>query len=348
MIRYSDLALRTDRLAARHVLRGVSLPLLAGLVAMLTAGHVVAAEAPRTIAPAPAAKSIPVRKTIVDPAVAPAGGGCRQCGPGGCRHGHGGHGHHSSCRDGHCVPYCPVRPGQFGFYDTRWRKWPGQGVVPASAVQSATPATPPKSSPPGVNEESFGPPAGDDAGPAADSGNPGTGLGSNPPRDPDQDPAPIQPGPLPVEPEPIVPAPQPPAVPEPDPVLEPEVKKAAEVPRVTEPEAEPAAEVPAVEPPASEPVPEPAVEKPAPEKAAPDKANDDLFDEAATDRVQRVFVAARLGEARRTTSPRVEQVVHRQAAVQPKAGARQAANPKQVPRVSFDPQAEAARLRSGQ
>lgn len=344
MIR-SSLALRPDRLAAWHVFPGAALP-LAGLALLLAVGDVAAAEAPRTIAPAPAARSMPVRKTIVDPAVAPAGGGCRQCGPGGCRHGHGGHGHHSACRDGHCVPYCPVRPGQFGFYDTRWRKWPGEGVVPASALQSATPEVPPKSSPPGVDEESFGPPAEESSAPAPQNANRSTGQDMSPPRDPV--PTPTVREPLPVEPEtaePVVPAPQS----EPAPVAEPEVEKAADVPQVKEPEPEPAAEVPVVEPAAAEPVPEPAVEKPAAEKPAPEKsADDDLFDEAAKGRVQRVFVAARPGEARPVSSTSVQQVAHRQAAVQPTAAGRRAASPKHVPRVSFDPRAETERLGSNQ
>lgn len=339
MIRFS-LALRPDRLAAGRVFTHAALP-LAGLAVLLTVADVAAAEAPRTIAPAPAARSMPVRKTIVDPAVAPAGGGCRQCGPAGCRHGHGGHGHHSACRDGHCVPYCPVRPGQFGFYDTRWRKWPGEGVVPASALQSATPAVPPKSSPPGVDEESFGPPR-EEVAPAAQGANRSSGQDVSPPRDPE--PTPTVPAPQPVEPEtaePVVPEPQP----EPAPVAEPEVEKAADVSQLKEPEPEPAVEVPVVEPAASEPVPEPAVEKPAAEKPAAEKsADDDLFDEAATGRVQRVFVAARPGEPRQVSSTSVQQVAHRQAAAQPTVAGRRAASPKHVPRVSFDPHAETERL----
>ena len=95
-------------------------------------------------------------RTVVDPAVVPAGGvaRCPHCPRGGCRHvRHGGQGHHAGCRDGLCVPSCPVRPAEFGFYGTRWRRWPGQGVVPASA-EAATPAVPPKSEVPGADEES--------------------------------------------------------------------------------------------------------------------------------------------------------------------------------------------------
>jgi hypothetical protein len=53
-----------------------------------------------------------------------------------------------------CVPSCPVRPGQFGYYGTQWRRWPGQGVIQASAAEAATPVKPPKSAVPGAEEES--------------------------------------------------------------------------------------------------------------------------------------------------------------------------------------------------
>lgn len=91
-------------------------------------------------------------RTIVDHAVVPAGGlGCRQCGVGACRpHG----GHLTDCRDGLCAPHCPVRPSQYGFYRTQWRRWPGAGVVPASAEQAATPIPPPAVQVPGPDEES--------------------------------------------------------------------------------------------------------------------------------------------------------------------------------------------------
>ena len=52
------------------------------------------------------------------------------------------------------MPFCPVRPSTFGFYGTQWRRWPGQGVVPASAEDAATPMPPPKSAVPGPDEES--------------------------------------------------------------------------------------------------------------------------------------------------------------------------------------------------
>lgn len=92
------------------------------------------------------------RQTIVDHAVTPAGGHvCRHCGGVACRiH----HGHLADCRDGHCAPHCPVRPGQHGFYGTQWRRWPGQGVVPVSAEDAATPVRPPPSQVPEADEES--------------------------------------------------------------------------------------------------------------------------------------------------------------------------------------------------
>lgn len=96
------------------------------------------------------------RRVVVDPQVTTAGGhACRACDSGQCRlHGHCGHRHHPECRDGLCVPFCPVRPSTFGFYGTQWRRWPGQGVVPASAEDAVTPMPPPKSAVPGPDEES--------------------------------------------------------------------------------------------------------------------------------------------------------------------------------------------------
>lgn len=102
---------------------------------------------------APAQSPTPARgKPIVDRAVVPAGGlHCRHCGPGICR-GHGGH--LDGCRDGLCAPHCPVRPSQYGFYSTQWRRWPGQGVVQTSAEEAATPAAPPPFQVPSIEEES--------------------------------------------------------------------------------------------------------------------------------------------------------------------------------------------------
>jgi hypothetical protein len=114
-------------------------------------------------APAEAAEANPVprdaaapKRVIVDHAVTPAGGRrTAACPSGQCRHGHRhGHAHRPECRDGHCVPSCPVRPGHYGFYGTQWRRWPNQGVVPVSAEEAATPVRPPKSAVPGADEES--------------------------------------------------------------------------------------------------------------------------------------------------------------------------------------------------
>lgn len=91
-------------------------------------------------------------RTVVDGAVLPAGGlPCQACDP----HAFPPAGRHlAACRDGLCAPHCPVRPGQYGFYRTHWRRWPGQGVVPASAEEAATPAVPPASQIPTAEEES--------------------------------------------------------------------------------------------------------------------------------------------------------------------------------------------------
>ena len=125
-----------------------SLPLLALMAATVQAGS-PSVEAQRRTA---AARQPQATRAIVDHAVQPAGGVCHQCGPAGCKHGH-----HRDCRDGACVPYCPVRPSTFGFYGTQWRRWPGSGVVQASNEQAAAPVKPPKSSVPGPDEESLGP-----------------------------------------------------------------------------------------------------------------------------------------------------------------------------------------------
>jgi hypothetical protein len=102
-------------------------------------------------------QSAPPGGARVDPAVVPAGGaGCRHCGDMRCSP-HGGAcraGHHADCRPGQCVPFCPVRPAQFGFYGTQWRRWPGSGVVPVSDLQDATPVEPPRLEVPGPDEES--------------------------------------------------------------------------------------------------------------------------------------------------------------------------------------------------
>jgi hypothetical protein len=126
---------------------------VAGTLAGL--GSLQAAQAPQA-----------ARGRIVDPAVVPAGAmTCTTCGPA-CG-GHGGlHGHHHGCREGNCVPYCPVRPDRYGFYGTQWRKWPGQQILQVSNDQAAAPIAPPRSEVPDADEESMNPSAGDLPAPA--------------------------------------------------------------------------------------------------------------------------------------------------------------------------------------
>lgn len=117
-------------------------------------------------------------RTMVDHAVVPAGGmHCRHCGTGACRvHG----GHLAGCRDGLCHPHCPVRPSQYGFYHTQWRRWPGEGVVPTSAEDAATPVAPPAAQVPTVDEESPG------AGTRAQGDDPAGGESETSPSAPDR------------------------------------------------------------------------------------------------------------------------------------------------------------------
>lgn len=63
--------------------------------------------------------------------------------------------HSPQCRDGHCAPHCPVRPSHFGYYPTRWRRWPRPlGTANAVEPASAIPAGPPRSVVPGIDDES--------------------------------------------------------------------------------------------------------------------------------------------------------------------------------------------------
>lgn len=85
---------------------------------------------------------------------------CRQCGRRGCnecRADGGRLGLHCNgrCDAGGCPAHCPVRPDQFGYYQTRWRNWPGQGVRQVSHFDPATtPVVPPRSQIPTLEEES--------------------------------------------------------------------------------------------------------------------------------------------------------------------------------------------------
>lgn len=143
-------------------------PRCASVVAAWCAGVILAGGAAASAAPPAPARPAARPRAVVDPAVVPAGGlaGCREC-RGGCPpH----HGHLDACRDGLCAPHCPVRPSEYGFYRTQWRRWPGQGVVPVSAEQAATPVSPPASVAPSADEESPLPPpdAAGAAGPGVD------------------------------------------------------------------------------------------------------------------------------------------------------------------------------------
>lgn len=235
------------------------------------------------------------RPAMVDHAVVPAGGACRGCREAHCRtcRGGGHHGHHAGCRDGKCHPYCPVRPQEFGFYDTQWRRWPGQGVAPAAHVQEATPVRPPKSAVPRADEESREPradelPAPEPATAAAVPDAPTAAI-----REPATEPAP-----LPVE-EPAVPG-RPPA----------------------------AAPSPPAEPPAKRP-----------------PADAKLFDESATGPVPRRFVASRGAIA---VTPPASAKVRPATLTYPDSVADLPksvdGDSPRVPRVPFDPAAEAARL----
>lgn len=145
-------------------------------------------------------------RTAVDAAVRPAGGMvCHDCGPGACRHGK--HGHHRDCRDGICAPYCPVRPGTFGYYGTQWRRWPGQGVVPVSNVEAATPVRPPRSEVPNADEESLGPKPDDLPEPVEGSDGDAGPRSRRLPPEPDAPAAAEPAAPEPTAPEPSVPEP---------------------------------------------------------------------------------------------------------------------------------------------
>ena len=309
------------------------------LMAFATATAVSAAGHDRAAAPT-RPSSGQRTSAIVDRAVVPAGGAaCQQCGPGGCRHGHGAaHGHHRDCRDGVCAPYCPVRPSTFGFYGTKWRRWPGQGVVPVSDERAVTPATPPKSEVPAADEESRGPktfqlPEPEDDS-TADSKEDTAEEQKALPTD-----APLPPEPAAMPPEPAEPKrgrgpaqqeeptrPAKPSEKESDSPIEPR-----ELPRGQEKLA-------------------PAAETPPP---APRREDENLFDDSATRTVRRKipvlddFRPAVVGSA-----GGVQPAAHQPGILEADRPAAPIPNlrrvPLAVPRVMFDPQAETARLRQKQ
>lgn len=191
------------------------LTIAASCAAALLAGGAAAAQPG-------AATSIDSRtrpRVIVDPAVVPAGGApCRHCGPRtGPLHG----GHLNACRDGLCAPHCPVRPDQHGYYRTQWRRWPGEGVVPASAQEATTPAPPPTSQVPSVDEESPQAPVLEPAPPGEAAELPTDPLPEPPGEAGAEPPAGRA---KPVAPEPAAPEPQPPVPPTPpgEPALAPQ------------------------------------------------------------------------------------------------------------------------------
>ena len=280
-----------------------ALPLLAIMAITMPAP---AAEAPRRLDPparvpatrAPAARQPQAARTVVDAAVQPAGGACRACGPTGCKTGCR-RGHHRECRDGACVPYCPVRPGTFGFYGTQWRRWPGSGVVPVSNEQAATPAKPPKSSVPGPDEESLGPKASELPEPdfPAEESAAGDKRAT-------------------AAPEPA--APEPPAA-------------TAEPAQPAERAVEPAAPEPMPETDAKPAQPEAAPAKPRPQ-------DENLFDGSAAGRVRRkIPVTNGPLPAQRPQASRVQPATHQLPATSEPAAAARRPAPKPVPRVAFDP-----------
>lgn len=165
------------------------------------------------------------RSRIVDPAVVPAGARpCTNCGPACGGHGGGIHGHQAGCREGYCVPYCPVRPDRYGYYGTQWRKWPGQHIAQVSNDQAVAPVKPPRSEVPGPDEESMGPQTDDLPAPVPQAAAPLTTPA------PDLLPSrPAEPQPMPEArqaepPRPIVPDPAPAPAPKPTPAAGPTVE----------------------------------------------------------------------------------------------------------------------------
>lgn len=62
--------------------------------------------------------------------------------------------HGRECREGACAPHCPVRPAEFGHYQTQWRRWPGGEPRADQPRDTSTPAAPPRSLVPEADEES--------------------------------------------------------------------------------------------------------------------------------------------------------------------------------------------------
>ncbi len=261
-------------------------------------------------------------RTIVDHAVVQAGGGCRSCGQPHCRGCQGGHHrHHAGCRGGHCHPHCPVRPQEFGFYETNWRRWPSSGVVPVTNLEGVTPATPPKSEVPTADEESATLPR--DESPIPEEG---ASFRSRPSVTPN------------------APPPQPPAAAEPIPPPRQPGKQALPPAATTQPPAAPQPSAPKPQP--SAPKPQPSAPKPQPPAKPGPAVEKDPFDESrARSPLRRLAVDGRPPRGQPIQSPRP--VAPRQPAAEAASfQAPQAPEPPPliISRVPFDAEAEAGRL----
>jgi len=271
---------------------------------------------PAGVAPQAARSREDNPRTVHDARVVPAVGTvCLGCGPGGCRHGH-----HPGCREGRCVPSCPVRPDHFGYYGTRWRRWPGQDVVAVSGDRDATPILPPRLAVPEAGEESMR--TGEDREEAVtperaggDEASDPRGAAPLPAEFPPGDRGPaIQPGQR--------------AAAEPEPA--PRGRK-SEAERKTEPgpDTPPEAVVPQREPAPPKPLDLPRPDTPQPAPAPPEDEN--LFEAGSGGRARRTFpVAPPAGKGE----------------VVPAAHG-PILDPKTVPAAPFDPRAETRRLRGG-
>lgn len=177
--------------------------------------------------------------------------------------------------------------------------------MPVVNLQEATPELPPKSAVPRVDEES--PEKEPEVGPAEDAAAESQGSPAAPER-PVPEPLPEQERPVPLNP-----AVEPPPAPAPAP---------------------PAPAPPVAEPPAAKPNPQP--------------KQDDLFDESATGPVPRRFIARNAASMTRPASPASRPAVRPATLTYPgsiEALPRSVDEPRpRVPRVPFDPAAEAARL----
>lgn len=275
----------------RHVSM-IATMLVGGVATLANTG--TAAEPGRPAGVAAGGRPGTAVKTVVDADVRPAGGlVCQECGPAGCRHGK--RCHHRDCRDGVCVPYCPVRPGTFGYYGTQWRRWPGQGVVPVSNVEAATPVKPPKSEVPGPDEESMGPKPDDLPQPSEDRDEGAASTARPLPRESEASPAVEPPAPEPTAPEPAAPEPT------------------------------------AVEPRAMPLDPKEPSERPAAEEKPPTKPKaDDLFDESAARRVRRKIPVQSAGglQVPQAVAAGVQPTSHEAARKQPRPVPRVAFDPR--------------------